>query len=679
MFLAVRRWPIPTAAVVTWLVLGNGVALNTGYAAGEDTTEKQYRRPVIEAPICEGPPLIDGVLDDPCWTQAYHTDEFWNTDDQCAPTERTEAWLCVDDEAFYVAVYAHDSQPQQIKAQETKRGGDIGNDDFVSVAIDPDHTGDRFYIFQATANGTQKERIPGGSDAKIEWRGDWSAAARIVDDGWTVEMRIPFAILRYPAGQSVWGVDIWRHHARTSNWFKWPPQPERWDNHEIAEIRGLNLPIIRVRPIIMPNVQSEWQDGHLRTKISLDAKYTHQSGLIGVMSLTPDFRNIEDEVESIDFSYTERWYSDRRPFFVEGGGYMPPGEMFYSRRIESFDLGMKLFGTVDRTSIGLLDAYSLAGRNDLALNIRQRIADQHGAVIGYVRTDQSGATNETYHLRGNYRKIIGRGSFRVSACVFQNYTEGSNGGTFWSVSAGRWQGPGKPGFRANYYHVDPTFDPWDGYVPDTDLEGFSAGVNFWDSFEERRTESYGVRLSWSSFNHTDGSRYHDDLGLRYWVDYRDGTEWSVSWSRSDRPPNLDRTWGVSLGWNSKKLHQGGGLGLTWGKRDGADYLYYWLGQGLKLNDKLYCTVGHEYRESDYPDGGENEDERIGRSMVSFNYDFTPEKTLGGRLLTGDLGTNFFVSYRQAVRVGTDLFVILGDPNADHTQSRLAVKTKWVYR
>ncbi len=225
--------------------------------------------------------------------------------------------------------------------------------------------------------------------------------------------------------------------------------------------------------------------------------------------------------------------------------------------------------------------------------------------------------------------------------------------------------------------MDPTFDPQDGFSPDTDREGFSAGVNFWDSFDERRTEDHGAWLDWSSFDHTDGSRYHDTLGLGYWIDYRDGTWWNVSWHRSDRPPNMDNVQGAYCGWNSKKLHQGGYAGIRWGRQDGADYLYYSAGQGFKLSDKSYCDVGHEYRESDYSDG--TDDERLGRTTLTINYDLTDEKSLGSRLLTGDLGTNFFMSYRQAVRAGTDLFVILGDPNANHTESRLAVKTKWVYR
>jgi len=665
------------AALAACLLL---LEATTGEASSDEGTmaqAKAYQRPVIEAPVCEEPPIIDGVLDDPCWQQAYHTDEFWNTDDHCAPSERTEAWLCVDASALYVAVYAYDSQPGGIMCQETKHGGNISNDDYISIGIDADHTGDRMYTFQATANGTQKESIPGGSDTKIEWRGDWSAAAQVVGDGWRLEVKIPFGILRYPAGQSVWGVDIWRHHPRTNDCFNWPPQPERWDNREIAELRGLKLPRIAARPIIMPNVQTEWHDGHFRTNLSLDAKYTHSSGLTGVMSVTPDFRNIEDEVESIDFSYTERWYQDRRPFFVEGGGYFPRRDVFYTRRIPDFDVGVKMFGTIDRTSIGLLDAWTLGGRNDVALNVRQSIADYSRVDLGYVRTDRGDLDNQTYYAGARYRKILGRGSFSLSGRLFESHTEGGDTGTSWSVYARRSRDRGKPSFWANYRRVDPTFDPQDGYVPDTDLEGLSAGIRLWDSFENRRTEACSYSLSLGSFDHTDGSRYHDDISLGHSVDYRDGTWWNVDWSHSDRPPNVDHTWGASFGWNAKKLHQGGDAGIRWGRRGGADYLFYNVGQGIRISDKLRFYIGHEYRESDYPDDGE--DERIQRTTLTFNYDLTPEKTLSGRVLTGSAGTNAYMSYRQAVRKGTDLFVILGDPNADQTQSRLALKAKWTYQ
>ncbi len=612
------------ARFVAGAIVGVGLLAAVG-AAMLSAADDKYERPVIQAPVCEAPPVIDGVLDDACWQQAYHSGDFWNTRDQCAPNEGTEVWLCVDAEAFYAAVYCHDSQPQHISCQETKRGGDIWNDDYVTVGIDADHCGERIYTFHVTANGTQCEDIPGGSDAKIEWRGDWQAAGRVVDDGWVAEVRIPFSILRYPAGQSVWGVFVRRHHARTSNMFNWPPQPEQWDSHEIAELRGLKLPVFKARPVIMPNVQTEWGAGRLRTNWSLDAKYTHKSGVTAVLSLTPDFRNIEDEVESIDFSYTERWYRDRRPFFVEGEDYMPPGTIFYSRRIPEFDVGVKAFGSVGGTTVGLLDAWSATGRNDMAVALRQTIARDHRVELGYVSTHQPEVKNKTYYVGGRYYKRFGSGYFRVRTRLFHSRTAGGDDGKAFSINLRRQLGRNKPRLWVEYERVDPTFDPVDGYAPDVDLEGVSGGIGLWRSFDNRRTEWSGFHVNAGSYRHTDGSAYHDDIEVGWWTSYRDGTSWEMEWNYSDRPPNVDRVWGVGIGWNGKRLHQEGEAGIRWGRYSGADYLYYNISQGLKIGTRLYLQARYEYRQSDYP--GTGDDERIGRGIVGFNYDLTPSTTI----------------------------------------------------
>ena len=62
------------------------------------------------------------------------------------------------------------------------------------------------------------------------------------------------------------------------------------------------------------------------------------------MPLNPDFYNIEDVVETIDFTYTSRFLPVRRPFFSEGWGYFPPPFMFYSRLVEDVLAGTKFSG-----------------------------------------------------------------------------------------------------------------------------------------------------------------------------------------------------------------------------------------------------------------------------------------------------------------------------------------------
>ena len=71
-------------------------------------------------------------------------------------------------------------------------------------------------------------------------------------------------------------------------------------------------------------------------RIGGDVRYevTPQLRLLGTVN--PDFDNIEQAVERIDFSYGERYVEDRRPFFSEGGNlYTDLTDFFYSRRVSS--------------------------------------------------------------------------------------------------------------------------------------------------------------------------------------------------------------------------------------------------------------------------------------------------------------------------------------------------------
>ncbi|MCX7643022.1 MAG: DUF5916 domain-containing protein [Armatimonadetes bacterium] len=89
----------------------------------------------------------------------------------------------------------------------------------------------------------------------------------------------------------------------------------------------------------------------------LDVKQHLPDGLQWQMTLNPDFRNVEDVVETIDFTCVPRLLPDRRPFFTEGQDYFPPRFMFYSRNVKDALLGTKLFGKVGRAGVGILSAY----------------------------------------------------------------------------------------------------------------------------------------------------------------------------------------------------------------------------------------------------------------------------------------------------------------------------------
>jgi len=170
--------------------------------------------PQVQAVYVDTPPIIDGKLDEPCWSQAAKLTDFYVLNaDQPLP-EETTAFICVDDKAVYVGFVCKDRTPEDIRAVETRRNGDLWSDDYVVLEFDPWHQHRDYYAFIVNARGTQVEQIPGGSAAKIEWRGDWKGAAVRTPDGWTAEMAIPFSILRYPPGQTTFGFDVGRFLAK---------------------------------------------------------------------------------------------------------------------------------------------------------------------------------------------------------------------------------------------------------------------------------------------------------------------------------------------------------------------------------------------------------------------------------------------------------------------------------
>ena len=263
-------------------------------------------RPHIPAIKVNSPPKIDGDLNDEAWQTAAKVTGFWRTDRDQLAEEQTEVLICYDDTAIYVAFICHDSQPNLIRAQQRKRGGAFQSDDFITINIDPLNQplvgGGNFYAFSVNPLGTQNEWVPGGAAEKIEWRGDWQARAKITEKGWQVEMAIPFRIFRLPRKPSAFAL-----------WFSRSVPPPRLEDSTFPYRRGqavsntaewgpLDLPKFKSPMLFMPSTSLLMGEAKRGIRTGLDAKQHLPNGLQWQMTLNPDFYNIEDVVETIDFT-----------------------------------------------------------------------------------------------------------------------------------------------------------------------------------------------------------------------------------------------------------------------------------------------------------------------------------------------------------------------------------------
>jgi len=166
-------------------------------------------------------PKIDGVLDDPAWKNAAVGDRFWISEQERWPTEQTEVLVTADAKFLYFGFRVHDHEPDQIEALQTRRDEGLGNDDHVSVELDPYLSRREISTYSVNAAVVQSDAIAGGRARQLSWKGEWRAAASRTSYGWSAEIAIPFSILNFEEGKTTFGVNFVRYHNRTDEWSRW--------------------------------------------------------------------------------------------------------------------------------------------------------------------------------------------------------------------------------------------------------------------------------------------------------------------------------------------------------------------------------------------------------------------------------------------------------------------------
>jgi hypothetical protein len=674
-----RRIAAPGTTLLVLLACGFGYA---GEAAQPAGGKKAFTPPVVQAVYVDAAPVIDGKLDDPCWSQAARLEGFFAPNvDQPSP-EETIGLICVDSTAIYVGVICRDRTPEDIKGTETRRNGEIWNDDFVELDLDPWHKHQDAYFFDVTAAGTQFEAIPGGSAAKIEWRGDWKAAATRTPEGWTAEMAIPFSILRYPPGQSTFGFALARGFAKERIWTAYPIMEGRSFNwNQAADLVGLHPPVFKPRPLLMPYVTLDLgQSVGSRFDTGLDVQYRMPNGLTTLATINPDFKQIEDVVEPIAFSYTERYLEERRPFFVTGqSGYLPREQLLYTRRIEDFDAGLKLFGTVGNDTIGLLDAVSYGAENSLAGAWKHLFDQDTSSALLLVNHRKVGEPdNFCYGLDASHTWRNPKGGDTLWTVLYESQTQGAASGGVYSLGGGHWRGAGALGYDWMFRRVSKDFDPELGYYYDQNTIGGSFNLSSWQLYEKGRVDHQFWNVGTDYFPFLDGSgiRLSRIAPEKGWS-FRRGYFVSVGLTRA-REFNQDSSdVHCYFGWNNRDMYRRGGLSLTRGVRAGGDYRYLSLNQGFRPKKNLSLNLGVEQTALEPPSPDATHEYQ---AVLTASYDLTPEKSISARFIARDAGVSAFLAYRQVVRRGMDAYVLVGDPDPTRTgfTERVALKLIWVF-
>jgi len=408
-------------------------------AAAADGWEATYH-PEMEISRAAGGIDVDGHLDDPGWagqSRARHFAEH-NPGDQVQPPVATEAMMAYDDDHLYVAYICHDD-PALVRASFCERDR-IWSDDYVITAIDT--YADQSWAYEIACNplGIQGDLLwsaNGGEDMGYDMI--FHSAGRITDDGWQVELAIPWSSLRFPSqDEQVWRVDFWRNHPREVrgqySWAAYDRDESCWPC-QWGTVRGIR----GVRPgrgiEFMPSQiftqyggrdddgNGDWGNDPVLGEFSVGARANLSSSFTVEGTYNPDFSQIEADAAQIDVNSTfALFFPERRPFFQEGSDmYRTYFNAVYTRSINDPVYAAKVTGRPNSTSIALLTArdentpftlpfeenseFALGGESTSnILRVRKALGD--GTQIGLLATDRridGGGHNSVASFDGRIR------------------------------------------------------------------------------------------------------------------------------------------------------------------------------------------------------------------------------------------------------------------------------------
>lgn len=624
------------------------------------------------------PPVIDGVIGEEEWREAYQVERFWSPSRRNWAEFPTRAYIGYDAQALYVAFLCEDPDPKQIIAKETKRGGNVENDDLVGVLIDPQARGLEPYMFLVNPLGTQSEEIPQGTNENIRWRGDWQARARITEQGWQAELRIPLQVLRYPARQARFGVVLERYVARLNEIYTFPNMGAFYSPRRQALWEGLELPPPRYPIILLPYFTGDTTPQQSTSQSGLDVRYVAGDAFTALLTLKPDFRNIAGDVAKVDFSYTEKVLAEQRPFFQEGSDFMPPRPVFYSLRVQDLTAGFKTFGTQSDWRYGLMVGeyeHNARKRQIGVARLRYQFAERSFLNLVGARL-QGDVEEDTYGAILDAQQITGIGELRLTGTYYR--LKGARKGNFQQYTLTRNAPERRPNYRLQYTDIEPSYRPRLGYVPEWGYRGLSFGVLWFDRPPDRRFLYTETRLTLNTRQRYGGARLDQGGTLLFQWLYPSQNRLTLSLDYLDRPPNIDRTLTLTYGWQVLDIYRAGELTLRAGDLNGGRSWYLNLTQSLEPARRFRLRLDVEALEIDYATAPTDRAQQL---LFTLNYEIDPERAFGGRLVLsrsefgGETETirNFYLTYLQRVRQGFDLYLIYGLPNASRTQNRFALK------
>lgn len=344
---------------------------------------------------------IDGHIEPGEWKGARRVADFVQTQPMTGkPAEwRTEAWVMATPEGLAVA-FRNTQPPGTSRTMQRVQRDFTDQVDRNNVMVDFNGDGQVGYNFTISSTGGIYDAVvTRQSRFDTDWDGLWQHAASQDKDGWTTEFLIPWSIapMHKVAGDTrTIGLYLDRVVGSTGERFAWPDASFERPRF-LSDFARIEVPAHRQSQLaVTPYVSGLYDNVHGRRhgQAGADIFWKPNGQFQLTATLNPDFGQVESDDLVVNFSATETYFSDKRPFFTENQGIFDfsllddNSALVYTRRVggpsdagdgsADIDAAVKFNGSVGGTDVGVMAAEErgTGGRRFAAMRAVHDFGDQ---------------------------------------------------------------------------------------------------------------------------------------------------------------------------------------------------------------------------------------------------------------------------------------------------------------
>lgn len=469
---------------------------------------------------------LDGKLDESIWQSTPVATDFvmFQPDNgkKVEENKKSEIRVLYDNEALYIGALLYDNEPNRILREISKRD-DFGTADIFGIFVNGYNDGQQNFQFFVNAADGQADCLATDSNGEdYSWDAVWESKAIITHFGWAVEMRIPYAALRFSSEKKqTWGINFFREIRRDRAKYSWNFIDSKigtftQQNGVLEGIENIETP---TRLFLIPYASfytyaNAQQKTYGELKGGLDIKYGINDAFTLDAMLIPDFGQTKYDDRILNLSPFEQQFNENRGFFTEGTDLFSKGNLFYSRRIGG---GPSYYPETQANeevieypaAVDLYNATKISGRTKggLGIGYLNAITQKTYAKIQNATTQE--ISRVLVEPLTNYNIIVFDQRFRKNSSISFVNTNVTRNGSFrdGNVTALVWD----LNTKANTYNLSGNFEY--SYVNDIldEKDGINTTLNFAETSGKYRY-NFGANLVTKDFD-------NNDLGINFETNY----------------------------------------------------------------------------------------------------------------------------------------------------------------